>query len=688
MMLCFSAISYSQGPGILCDVTINTSLPPAGTCTPKTGYNLILEDHFNSFNAAVWDKSSPGDDRCGGYQNPAFCTCSNETPLNESNVIGPSGGILRLRIREGEDMNACDYSGGEIKTFNNIPDLNPNYRSWKVNAGNYVEARVKVPNCEGVGGAFWLRGATSLPDRYFEIDVFEYDYGASSVVKSNVHYGPLGSGTGCNNCAPPENSLICNQAGFPINMTSQFLTFGVEVTGQAANLFINDVLYQTYQFSNSSPYNRPVPFDIRLNGSDNAHNQETNPSNCNNLPQFFDIDYVRVFQKAGTKAVKFTINPAKIALCANNQCVTEYCDYVKVNYFPGVTYQWDTHPNFTISNESYNGGDNETFKIQVAPGTPPGTYQLTLRATFPCSGYQEVLPLEVKVQSGIPPTPTGIFLVTDEINFYYAATNIMGNATSYEWSVNGGAFWANVPNPASGNKNIYEKLFKASNAPRQVTLCVRAKNACGVSPAYCQTITIPAKETPCPGCLNSLVPPREIIAVQSTTNPQEYQLRVAKSPYSLSYDWSFDRQEWNNVDNTNGTLFNFFGPVEAGLDSFMVHVRAKNADTESGIYSQKVSTMNILPRKKQDETGIDSVYVQHQAQTSVPTDENAPVTDEISSRDTEAPCFVYNMLGQLVFQGNTSIRRLQQELETGTYLLVQNVEDPKLRTVKKLVVNR
>lgn len=677
--------SYSQGPGLsFCDVTINPNLAPVASCTPKPGYTLILEDHFNSFNASIWDKSSPGDDQCGGYQNPDLCICTHNAPMNESNVIGPSGGILRLRVREGEDMNVCDYSGAEIKTFNNIQGLNPSFRSWKVNVNNYVEARVKIPNCEGVGAAFWLRGATKFPDRFFEIDVFEYDHNTPSTVKANVHYAPLGQG--CDNCISPEESIICSSNGSPLDLTAQYLVFGVDVTSQAANLYINNVFYRSYPFSSSSPYNRPLPFDIRFNSSNNPHDSETNPSNCNNLPQYFDIDYVRVFQKAGTKAIKFTIDPASITLCSNNECVKEYCNFVKVNYIPGVTYQWEPHANFTVTNESYTGNDVETFKVIVAPGTPPGDYQLKLKATFPCNGYQEELILKVKVMSGIPPTPSGIFLVTDDNNFYYPGTYIAANTTSYEWSMNGGLVWTDVPNPLTGNKNLHEKFFKAGSIPRQVTICVRAKNACGTSPTICQTLVIPAKETPCPGCLNLLLPPREISAVPSTLNPLEYQLRVVKSPYSQSYEWSFDREQWNNVSNANGTLFNDFGPVESGLDSFTVHVRAKNADTVSTIYSQKVSTINIQPLIKPITTEAPDTI---QDKDLAPgTGKQEPDAKLSVNPDAEIICLVYNMMGQVVFNGTTSVGRLKQELATGTYLLVQNAGDPKQRSVRKLVIAR
>lgn len=223
-------------------------------------------------------------------------------------------------------MNACDYSGAEIKSFNNDGG---SFRDWKAPLLSYIEARVKIAECGGVGSAFWLYGAA--PGRFYEIDVFEHDSRNPQKIKSNVHYGPDYVRENVN----PSSVDICDMEGDEINMSDEFLTFGLELDFLVARLYLNGVQINTYVFNGflpTNPYNLPVPFNIRLSAGGNPHGGD--PSECNDLPDYFKIDYVRVYQKAGSRAVNFVENTDKITLCADNVCHGSYayCKYVKVNY--------------------------------------------------------------------------------------------------------------------------------------------------------------------------------------------------------------------------------------------------------------------------------------------------------------------------------------------------------------------
>ncbi|MFM8488988.1 MAG: hypothetical protein ACKOCH_21865, partial [Bacteroidota bacterium] len=91
-------------------ITIDPTLPPTESCNFKIGYRLIFQDEFDSFNPDSWDISSPGDDQAN-YGQPKFCEEPYKTVVNASNSFVDNG-ELHLRVREGEDMNACDFSGG------------------------------------------------------------------------------------------------------------------------------------------------------------------------------------------------------------------------------------------------------------------------------------------------------------------------------------------------------------------------------------------------------------------------------------------------------------------------------------------------------------------------------------------------------------------------------------------------
>lgn len=685
------ALTYIQAqPQPLCDINIDPNLSVPPSCASKQGYILIFEDEFNTFNSAVWDKSSVGDD-LGEYSKPdSLCLLTDETPMNESNVLGPTGGILDLRTQEGEEMNACDYSGAEIKTFNNFP--HDSFRDWKIPPNSYIETRLKTPDCDGVGAAFWLRGA--IYNRYYEIDVFEYDSDEPYKVKSNVHYGPLNGGPGTDH-DNLKKSIICDLSDNHIGMSNQFLTFGVEMTDLYAKIYLNEQELQTYIFGGAlfqnTPMNRPLPFNIRLSTGENTHG--TNPADCNNLPQYFKIDYVRVYQKEGSKAVNFVgDHPGKVTICVDNDCNgVDYCNWVKANYYPGATYEWESSPFFYFINESIqpNGvksDDLEQFSLWVNHSNPPtpGDYQLKLTVSFPCNDYKEELFLQIKVVAGDPTAPTGIFLVTDDNNFFYPGTYIANNTSSYEWSYNSGV-WSEMPNPATGNKNIWDKFFKSTTLPRQVTICVRAKNACGVSSSLCQTITIPAKDAGCMGCHYQLLPPREVL-VEQASGQESYRLKVLKSPYSQSYEWSFEQDHWWDVHNTEGSSFNYFGALEPGLDSFLIYVRGKNQDTLTSVYAQMVATPAYPPMLNP------KINVDYPMATSSQPSSTLERNEDLEQASVFYDSYViYNIVGQIIRSGDWNeftFSNLRQELLPGIYVLIKSSKDSAGSTVTKLSIAR
>jgi beta-glucanase (GH16 family) len=650
----------------------------APSCASKTGYNLIFQDDFNSFNSSFWDKSSVGDD-VGNYSEPEdLCDLTNNTPMNESNVITPpTGVILDLRVRDGEEMNACDYSGAEIKTFNNN-GAGDSYRDWKMPPNSYIETRVKIPHCDGVGAAFWLYGGIS--NRYYEIDVFEYDSDEPGKIKSNVHYGLRGGGDTDN----LQIKSACDLFGNEIEMGNQFLTFGVELTNSSIKMYLNDVIYQHYQYwpYAGSPLNSSLPFNIRLSCGENPHG--TDPSDCEHLPQDFKIDYVRIYQKADSKAVKFVgDNLGKMTICVDNSCHGKnFCNWAKVSYYPGATYEWEPSPYLYLINESSTSEDLQQYSVWTQNGTLPGNYELKLKISFPCSGYQEDLTLNVTVIDDIPPAPYYISLFTDDDYHYYPGTTIADNTSSYEWC----AFpvCKEVPNPTVGNKNIWGRYFRAWYEPREVTVCVRARNVCGFSSWFCQTLTVPPIEDPCSPCPKALLPPREVI-MEQIPGSTSYRMKVAKSPYSQSYEWSLDEEYWHDVANTEVSLFNYFSPFEPGLDSFMVFVRARNQDTLSTIFSQKVATPGEPPLPKP----VANTYPVVNFEQPSEIQERGEIFEQPA--DSFDSYVLYNMMGQVVRNNNWadfSLVTLRQELSPGIYVLVKFSADSANRNVTKLLITK
>lgn len=235
-------------------ITIDPTLPPTGSCNFKIGYRLIFQDEFNSFNSDSWDISSPGDDQ-PNYGQDGFCEEPYKTVVNASNSF-VSNGELHLRVREGEDMNACDFSGGEVKTFNNYPG---GMRHWKMYSNSYLEARIKVAYFRGTASSFWLYGSvagTPGNGRFFEIDMFETGYLDETKLGANLHYGHSYE---TSHYTDPKSFVFRDEEGDDVNLHEQFLTYGIELTDSQMKMYLNGVQYAVYNFAPLIP-NNPISY--------------------------------------------------------------------------------------------------------------------------------------------------------------------------------------------------------------------------------------------------------------------------------------------------------------------------------------------------------------------------------------------------------------------------------------------
>jgi beta-glucanase (GH16 family) len=508
-------ISFSQ-------IQIDPNLQPT---LDKPGFNLIFNDDFGSFQPTVWNRSVPGDD-LWPYSEPDMCAKAEETPLNVSNVLSPTGGILKIRVREGEDQNACDYSGGEIKSFST--DSNDAVKHWKVLPNTYLEARIKVPECEGVGGAFWLWGGVSAPKRFMEVDMIEVYGNRRSEFQANLHWGQ-GHLPNQPRWDSPISVGVEDLNGDDVRLSDQFLMFGVYHDNTKVELTLNGVGYRTYQMAgHGGGYNyylRPSPFSVRL-GSGSSSVGPGTPADCDWLPAYFEIDYVRLWQKAGTQAIKLTDN--KISLCSD----LPWGDgtNVSVPLYPGAQYTWGSTPYFNFGPSGFGSDCNCVgWWTTVVPGTPAGVYPVNLTVTF-TGGYQEQVTLLIQVTSGTPPAPTNILVFNDNVQVYNFGVQIAPGTTGYEYSIDGGQTWERVPNPAVGQYNIWPKEFIEMSEQYHVYVCVRAYTNCGVSSPYCAYRTVPTSG--CPYCRLTMLSPHAIFVEESS--PGLYRLKVNKSGSGLN----------------------------------------------------------------------------------------------------------------------------------------------------------
>jgi hypothetical protein len=364
----------------------------------KKGYNLIFFDDFDSFQEDVWDISGPGDDG-EGYDKPELM-CSNlnarQAPKNASNVMPVKNGLLPLRIRKGEDRNACGFSSAEIKTFSN--DENKKQRSWKVQPNAFVEIRMQVPAGEGLGACAWLYGPTT--GNYGEIDIIETYGNRKNSFQTNFHTGPSDDMD-----SKAKRIKLKDLKGNKVILSDYFLDYATEIIDdQLVNYYVNDVLADRKKQKSGGRYKemRYVrPCDIRI-GTGSTTLQGGDVRLCDSLPVFLYIDHVRVYQKQGTNAVQlgYQSNPESkfSSVSGGNQGIL-------ANHYPKATYFWTASPDnptqkVTIENEDADhqyGDDHRFFWVTVPPNTPVGIYNFTLTITFP-SGYVEKIGKVITVE--------------------------------------------------------------------------------------------------------------------------------------------------------------------------------------------------------------------------------------------------------------------------------------------------
>ena len=545
----------------------------------------------------------------------------------------------------------------------------------KLYTNSYLEARIKIAYCSGTASSFWLYGgiggSSPANGRFFEIDMFETGAQNPSQLGTNIHYGHSYEP---HHYTDPKKFVFKDEDGDDVILSDQFLTFGIELTDSQINMYLNGVQYATYNFAPFIPNNpisyfkQPVLFNIRFGESSSL--LVGNPSDCDELPKEMLVDYVRLYRKNTVEAVKFANNNSNITLCTHGPGTN-----VQVDYYPGVTYQWDqltpNYFNFEVNPNGLTECNCARWWVSLQPGTPPGDYAVPLAVFLPCGGT-ETKTLHIKVEDNTTPnTPTKIYLIRGNGVFRPGVWKA-NNTTAYQWSSDGGQSWETVGNLPLGSYNIWATHFiLPKSQPYNINLCVRALNECGQSPIYCETIQVPSGE--CWWCPTGLLLPPSDVVVERKLNSEKFQLKVQTSAPADSYEWSFDQDYWNSVVNPSAASsfygYNYFGEFDAGTPPFAIYVRAKQQDTLSDIYMKIIEIPeSIMPISAPSEPIQD-----------LPLTQNADLLERtviLGEKTTPLESiYIFNVYGQLVKTGNNRekmITELKELFPTGLYFVLDH----------------
>jgi beta-glucanase (GH16 family) len=245
---------------------------------------LVWSDEFTGANGSAVDSTKWAFDIGGkGWGNNELQTYTDRT----TNAFLRNGSLNIKVLRErftGPDKITREYTSARLLTENKFTQRYGRF-----------EARIKVPFGQGIWPAFWMLGdniRTAGWPKCGEIDIMEYVGREPFKVFGTLH-GPGYSGA---NGLSAAHALSNDQ-----KMSDHFHTFAVEWEPDVIRFYIDRVLYKT-----RTPADLPIgaswvfdrPFFLILNVAVGG-NFPGNPDGTTVFPQSMQVDYVRVYRRAG-----------------------------------------------------------------------------------------------------------------------------------------------------------------------------------------------------------------------------------------------------------------------------------------------------------------------------------------------------------------------------------------------------
>ncbi len=454
----------------------------------KPGYNLIFQDEFDSttLDKTVWNIS--------GFNNDGtvHCTDPNDEPftMNPQNVWVEDG-VCKIAITD-DDYLDCDVSAGEIKSYSVAPG--DSLKSWTLDYGFYIEIRLKnLPIEKGLGSAGWLFAAGTA--EYNEIDLWETD--GEHKYKYGSTYWWEESDYECSG----DRGLIQDHSVFKVknlddkikflgirlgnrrmDLTNQWLVFGVDWDEKNINYYLNDVKTKEVDLTGKFNENKPCDADrndkpiysknVRIGTQPNSlGDKESSKISKIDLPKTLSIDYVRIWAKNGINAVKF--------LYINDEYCIGSSENMICTYFPGAKYTWSSSAfTFLPNNENIESSKYATVKTDILPDQ---YYLVSVIVTFP-SGYVETLTKTVYISTEPIIPDLKISTIQQTSSCYYSASIIKPiPETNVLWSADSGTTWQYGIDYTSNG--ICWSKYGEYYAGNIFTVKVKIENSCGMSDA-------------------------------------------------------------------------------------------------------------------------------------------------------------------------------------------------------------
>jgi len=245
------------------------------------GSNLVWSDEFNSINTAVWNHETGG----GGWGNNEreYYTGGQNASIQYDAQAGSNVLVLEARKDNPANYNCwygrCEYTSARMNTSGK-----------KTFQYGRIEARLKLPQTQGIWPAFWMLGSdigsVGWP-QCGEIDIMEH-VGFEPVTTHGAMHGPNYSGN-----TPFTGANYLNES-----VANNYHVYAVEWNSQGVSWFVDGNKFYSVTKSQVQGYGNWVfdhPLFILLNVAVGG-SWPGNPDGSSTFPQRMYVDYIRVYQ--------------------------------------------------------------------------------------------------------------------------------------------------------------------------------------------------------------------------------------------------------------------------------------------------------------------------------------------------------------------------------------------------------
>ncbi|MES2672842.1 MAG: family 16 glycosylhydrolase [Pseudomonadota bacterium] len=244
--------------------------------------NPTWSDEFNSINSATWTNETGG----GGWGNSEreYYTAGQNTSIQYDAAAGSN--VLVIEARKENPANySCWYGRCEYTSARMVSKDKKTFKYGR------IEARLKLPQTQGIWPAFWLLGnnigqGVDWP-ACGEIDIMEH-VGFEPVITHGAIHGPGYSG----------NTPFIGANYLPEAVNANYHVYSIEWNATSINWFVDGkkfygVTKQQVQTYGNWVYDNPmfILLNVAVGGQ-----WPGNPDGSSTFPQRMYVDYIRVYQ--------------------------------------------------------------------------------------------------------------------------------------------------------------------------------------------------------------------------------------------------------------------------------------------------------------------------------------------------------------------------------------------------------